>query len=237
MPTLSANSVGRALRQYGSPERARASARFFKTGPGQYGAGDVFIGVTVPEQRQIVRQFRDLSSAEIKTLLASPIHEYRLTALLILVDQFGRANPAQQRRIVTFYLRQMRRVNNWDLVDSSAAQILGTWLLSQPNAQAVLTRMARSKSIWERRIAIVATYAFIRAGQFTPTLTLARQLLTDEQDLMHKATGWMLREMGKRDESVLRQFLDQNATRMPRTMLRYAIERLSPALRRQYLVR
>lgn len=257
---MRAADVSQALKVLGSPTKAEASAWFFKTGKGQYGEGDQFIGVTVPEQRKVAKHFRDLPLTDIETLLKSPIHEHRLTALLILVDQYQRASKnstkspgsnlrIQPTEIVEFYLAHKTHVNNWDLVDSSAPYILGDWLLrlstqtsevpvhqtSDVRQRKILYDLAASQSLWDRRIAIIATYAFIKAGEFDPILKLAERLLSDKENLIHKAVGWMLREVGNRDSATLLKFLDVHAATMPRTMLRYAIEKLSPPLRLKYL--
>ncbi len=239
---MSAAEVKDALAELASPERAKASAWFFKTGPGQYGEGDRFIGVSVPNQRQVAKRFGEEPLAELAELLASPIHEERLTGLLILVRQYERAasskrgDAAQRDAIYDFYVEHLGCVNNWDLVDSSASYIVGRHLLHKPRAaRRVLSRWARSRNQWERRVAVIATMAFIDEGQFEDTLALAEQLLTDEQDLIHKAVGWTLREVGKRDVAALRGFLDAHHTVMPRTMLRYAIEKLSQQERQRYM--
>jgi len=213
----------RRLRTLAHPERAAHSQRFFKTAPGQYGHGDKFLGLTVPMMRGVVREFRDLPLADAEALLASPWHEDRLVALMILVEQYRRT-PGARNAIYRLYLARTDRINNWDLVDVSAANIVGAHLAER--SRKPLLRLAKSKSLWERRIAIVATLHFIRRNEFDDTLAIARLLLADTHDLIHKACGWMLRETGKRDERVLRAFLDEHAARMPRTMLRYAIERL-----------
>jgi len=229
-----ARAVRSQLAAVADPARAKSSAGFFKTGAGQYGEGDVFIGVTVPQQRIVAREFRDLPLAEIERLLASKIHEERLTALIILVDSYERGNDDTQAAIYAFYLDHLSQVNNWDLVDSSAAQIVGTHLLDRKRN--ALRNLARSKSMWERRVAMVATYAFIRRGEHEDAFAIAELLLTDEHDLIHKATGWMLREVGKRaSETELRRFLTEHAAHMPRTALRYAIERLPPTERKSWL--
>lgn len=232
---MDSKGVSKALKDLGSPERAKASARFFKTAPGQYGHGDKFIGVTVPEQRQVARQFRDLPLAETLALLQSPIHEERLTALIILVGQFARAkqDPARREAIVKAYLKHLKWVNNWDLVDSSAGYILGVWLLDKDRR--LLYKLVRSKVLWERRVAMIATQAFINAGDSADALKLAALLLDDPEDLMHKAGGWMLREVGKRvSREDLRAFLRRHAAKMPRTMLRYAIEHLDKAEQKRW---
>lgn len=225
--------VSRALRCQARRQRALVSQSFFRTGKGQYGEGDVFIGVTVPDVRLIAKDFFDLSLSEIKKLLYSKIHEERLIALIILVEQFRNANVAEQKKIYQFYLRNVKQVNNWDLVDSSADRIVGAYLRGR--GVATLRKTARSKNMWERRVAIVATFFTIKQGKFTDTLAVATLLLRDEHDLIHKATGWMLREVGKRSVSTLKRFLAQHYRNMPRTMLRYAIERFPPATRKRYL--
>ena len=225
------DDLRRRLRELADPVRAEHSLRFFKTAPGQYGHGDRFLGLTVPSMRKLVREFRELPLGAAETLLFSEWHEERLVALMILVEQYRHAPTAVYR----LYLTRTDRINNWDLVDVSAPHIVGAHL--ETRSRKPLYRLAKSKSLWERRIAIVATQHFIRRNDFDDTLAIARLLLDDEHDLIHKATGWMLREAGKRDERVLRAFLDEHAAAMPRTMLRYAIERLSPAPRRHYLSR
>ena len=217
-----------------SPAKAAVLQRFFKTGPGQYGEGDVFIGVVVPEQRKIAkRHAASLPLEGIAKLLASEVHEERLTGLLILVSKYQKAAVAHRAEIAAFYQRSLPRINNWDLVDLSAPQILGAWLLDKDKAP--LYSLAQSPHLWSRRVAIVATHSFIRAGEFADTLAIAELLLKDRDDLIHKAVGWMLREVGKRSESVLESFLAKRAAVMPRTALRYAIERLAPEKRRTYL--
>ncbi len=223
------------LRAQGSPARAQAAARFFKTGPGQYGEGDVFLGVSVPATRVIARAHSDLSLAELRTLLRSPVHEERMLALVVLVTQYARGDEAARAERFVFYLANLERVNNWDLVDTSAAPIVGAQVLTTRDRR-LLPRLARSKVMWERRVAMVATFAFIRAGDAATALAIAELLLDDPHDLMHKAVGWMLREVGKRvDEDALRGFLERHAAAMPRTALRYAIERFSPAERKRWL--
>jgi len=231
-PTVIA--VRAALRACANARDAKVLQWFFKTGPGEYGEGDVFIGVRVPTLRKLVREFAAADESVVQELLASPTHEERLLALLILVDQFEKGADKDRARIHRFYLEHTDRINNWDLVDSSAPGIVGAWLLNR--SRTGLDRLARSPSLWERRIAIVATYAFIRRGQFDDTLRVVDRLLGDRHDLIHKAAGWMLREVGKRDTAVLEQFLAPHYRTMPRTMLRYAIERF-PADRRQAYLR
>jgi len=222
-----------SLRRKASPKDAGFLQRFFKTGPGEYGEGDRFIGIRVPETRKLAREFRDLPRHDVVALLQSPIHEERLLALIILVKAFQRGNETVRAEIYELYLAQLDRVNNWDLVDSSAPYIIGPHLLNR--SCKILFRLARSKNLWHRRVAMLATFYFIRQGDFTDALRLVERLREDEHDLMHKAVGWMLREIGKRDVVVLRKFLDQHAAIMPRTMLRYAIEKLSERERQRYL--
>lgn len=217
----------------GSPERALHSLRFFKTGPGQYGEGDRFLGLTVPEMRSLARKYRELGHDDALELLASVWHEDRLVALLLLAQSYARGDEKAREMIHRAYLANARHINNWDLVDSSASSIVGRHL--QAGDITLLERLARSRSVWERRIAIVATHDFIRRDEFRPTLRIAALLLDDSHDLIHKAVGWMLREVGKRDRSALDGFLRQHYRRMPRTMLRYAIERHPEQTRRKYL--
>ena len=232
-PTAAA--VRRQLKTMANPEKAAFFPRFFKAGPGEYAEGDKFIGVIVPNQRKVAKQFRDLPQTEIDKLLNDPVHECRLTGLLILVGQFERSkDQAQRKSIMQYYLSRTDAVNNWDLVDSSAHKILGKWLVDRKDRR-VLDRLAKSKNMWEQRIAMVATYTLIKNGELDDTLRLAEKLLSHKHDLIHKAVGWMLREAGKQDDKVLLAFLDQHAHRMPRTMLRYSIVKLSDARRKKYL--
>ncbi len=230
---MNAAAVRRELKLLADPDKAAFFPRFFKTGPGQYGEGDVFMGVTVPNMRVVAKQFRDLPLKEIETLLDDEVHELRLTGLLILVWQFERGDEARRKIIVKFYLSHLKRVNNWDLVDSSASYILGASLIGKDTA--VLDRMAVSKHLWTQRVAIVATHAFIRKGELSHTFRISKILLSHKHDLIHKAVGWMLREAGKRDEKALRTFLDKHRSSMPRTALRYAIERFDEPVRKRYL--
>ncbi len=218
----------------GTPARARSSARFFKTGKGQYGEGDVFVGLTVPELRAITKNYRDVPLSELKLLLHSREHEFRLAALLILVDQFARAPASEQKKICDLYLANTKWINNWDLVDVSAPNIVGAYL--EAKSKAPLFVLTKSASLWERRIAMVATLAFIQKGESDTALRIATMLINDTHDLIHKAGGGMRREVGKKASlRALLQFLDRHAATMPRTALRYAIERLSPAQRTRYM--
>lgn len=228
-------ALRQALHTRADPVRAAEKSPFFKTGPGEYGEGDTFLGVTVPQIRSLVPGTDLLSEAGLLSLLHSAWHEERLLALFILVRRFRRMkrDESGQQYLVDLYLANTRWINNWDLVDSSAPHILGAWLLHRDRR--VLQRLAASTSLWEQRIAVLATQAFIREDDFTDTLRLCKSLLTHEHALMHKACGWMLREIGKRELAVLRTFLNAHASRMPRTLLRYAIEKLSDKERRHYL--
>ena len=230
-----ARMVERDLVKLGNKGKAKNSQRFFKTKPGEYGYGDIFIGVTVPEQRIIAKGYSGLPLQEIKKLLQNKIHECRLTALIILGTQFKQADEKTRKRIVKFYLAHIQYVNNWDLVDASARYILGEYLLDKNRE--ILFKLACSKNMWERRIAIVATHAFIVRGDVDDTLRVGEVLLSDSHDLVHKSTGWMLREVGKKSLPSLKKFIDKHIFDMPRTMLRYAIERFPEKERTLILAR
>lgn len=221
------------LNQLKNPTKAKILQNFFKTAPGQYGAGDIFLGVTVPQQRQLAKQYTHLKLNQLQKLLRSPIHEYRLTSLLILVKQYQTANQTDKEKIYNFYLANSPYVNNWDLVDLTAPKIVGDYLLNK--SKQPLFKLACSHNLWQRRIAIVATFEFIKNNQFEPTLKIARLLLNDQHDLIHKATGWMLREVGKRNQLLLEKFLTQHLKQLPHTTLRYAIEKFSEKKRKYYL--
>jgi 3-methyladenine DNA glycosylase AlkD len=231
--SITAAEIRAKLAARASPADAAFAQRYFKTDPGQYGEGDIFIGVRAPAMRLVCRECRGASIDEIQELIGSRIHEERALALLLLVDAFERGGPVERERIFDFYLAHTAFINNWDLVDASAPQIVGGWLADRSRAR--LTRLARSKSLWERRIAIVATLHFIRRGEVEETFRIADLLLNDPEDLIHKAAGCMLREAGKRDRNAQRMFLKRRYRSMPRTMLRYAIERFPEAERRRYL--
>ncbi|WP_092969451.1 DNA alkylation repair protein [Agromyces sp. CF514] len=240
---LTAGALAAAIDAAGDPVDAEFLQRFFKTGPGQYGEGDVFVGVRVPVTRRIVKGFERMPLAEASALLESPVHEHRLAALIVMVKQFEVASRPRTRddaaraELHAAYLDAVRagHVDNWDLVDSSAGVLVGEVLRSGDGEPALLDGLAASDSLWERRVAVLSTFAFIKAGDAGPILRLAPKLLDDREDLMHKAVGWMLRETGKRvDRAVLTGFLDEYAPRMPRTMLSYATEHLSPEERAFY---
>ena len=221
------------LRSLADPAVAAGSARFFKTGPGEYGEGDVFIGIKSLTLKAIAKEFKGLPLAEVECLLHSEVHEDRTLALVILVGQFQQGAGATRKAIYDLYLANTRHINNWDLVDVSAPQIVGGYL--EKRSRKPLHRLARSASLWERRISVVATHWFIRHGDFSDTLKMAEKLLGDKEDLIHKAVGWMLREVGKRDVVMLEAFLGQHCGAMPRTTLRYAIERFPEEKRRKYM--
>jgi 3-methyladenine DNA glycosylase AlkD len=219
------------LKSNANPEKAKVLQGFFKTGKGQYGEGDIFLGITVPKQRKIAKEFYDLKLNDVLQLLKSPIHEERLTSLLILVDRYEKTND---HRFVKFYLKNAKYVNNWDLVDLSAPKILGSYLLNLKNRK-ILYTLARSNNLWEKRISIISTFALIRDNQLDDTLKISKILLNDTHDLTHKAVGWMLREVGKRDEKLLIKFLKENYDDLPRTTLRYAIEKFDEKRRKGML--
>lgn len=232
---VSAETVVQELARVASPEKAAFFPRFFKTGPGEYAEGDQFLGVTVPEQRRIAKKHRGLPLPEISKLVSSPIHEHRLTGFLVLTEQFRKADEDTRARLFTFCRKHLAGINNWDLVDTVAPKIFGEHLIAHPELRKMLHTFAGDTSLWKRRIAIISTQAFIRRGDFEDTLTLAERLLRDPHDLIHKAVGWMLREVGDRDRARLEEFLERHAAEMPRTMLRYAIEKFPPQRRRHFM--
>ena len=220
-----------------NPEKAKILQKFFRTGKGQYAEGDQMLGITVPIERQIAKDFRKLPFSDIEKALHSPFHEFRVIALFIAIHQFEAAlklkDTKAAKKIIQFYLSNTAYINNWDLVDLSAYKLLGRWLIDQDRA--ILYQLARSKSLWEKRIAIISTYYFLKRGQFKDTLAISEILLSDPHDLIHKAVGWMLREVGKQDLPTLNAFLAKHAPSLPRTALRYAIERHPEAIRKKYL--
>jgi 3-methyladenine DNA glycosylase AlkD len=232
---LTAAAIRHRLMAHADAASVRVLQGFFKTGPGQYGEGDVFVGVRAPAMRAVCRECRGADLDAIYPLLRSGVHEERALALLMLVDAFTRGDEARKRAIYDAYLAHTAFINNWDLVDSSAAQIVGGWLSDK--SRAPLRRLAKSSSVWERRIAIIATFHFIRRGEFEETFRIADLLLRDPHDLVHKAVGWMLREVGNRDAAAERRFLKDRYAKMPRTMLRYAIEKFPERERKKYLAR
>lgn len=215
------------------PKIAEHSQRFFKTGKGEYGEGDLFLGIRVPKLRELVRKHIEVTVEEAAELLQSKYHEARLLALLILVARFQQGGEERKKEIYEIYLNNTRQINNWDLVDSSADKIVGNYLLNRERGP--LQKLAKSTDLWERRIAMIATFAFIRANDFDDALMISKQLINDPEDLIHKAVGWMLREVGKRDQQREERYLKKSYRQMPRTMLRYAIERFPEKLRKSYL--
>ncbi len=226
-------ALRRDLKAVATPERAVGAARYFKTGPGEYGEGDVFLGVTVPDLRKVVRRYRTLSLDEVEKLLATGEHEVRSAALLVLVAQYEKGDAVARPRIVDLYLRNTKYINNWDLVDCSCREIVGAHLLT--GSRRLLTKLAKSKSLWERRIAMISTMRLVREGDLDDPLRIAEMLLDDRHDLIHKAVGWVLREVGDVDRPTLVAFLKQHYARVPRTALRYAIEHFPPGDRKNIL--
>lgn len=224
------------LEKLSNPVKAKHLQGYFKTGKGEYGEGDIFIGITVPNLRKVAKEFETLDFSDIKELLTSPIHEKRVVSLFILSNKFHnkKADEKVKKQIYDFYMKHLEYVNNWDLVDDAARKILGSYLLDKDRS--VLYKLAKSKNIWERRNAIISTFVFIQKGESKDTIQISEMLLEDKHDLIHKAVGWMLREMGKRvDVKLLEEFLDKQASNMPRVMLRYAIEKLPDKKRNKYL--
>ena len=230
------NEIKSTLQALANPEKAKILMRFFKTDKGEYGEGDTFLGITVPEQRLIAKQyFQNISLKEIEDLLSYDIHEYRLTSLLMLVFKYEKTKDIQEKKeIVLFYLSQTSRINNWDLVDTSCYKIVGHYCFHE-NEEQILYNLASSDDLWEKRIAIVSTMYFIRQQSLEIVTEMVLRNMNHPHDLMHKANGWMLREMGKKDESVLIDFLDEYATKLPRTSLRYALEKLEPSVKDYYM--
>lgn len=226
-------NVVHSLREIATPEIAEHSQQFFKTGKGEYGEGDQFLGIRVPNIRKVARQFKQLSLTETEKLLHSKYHEERLCALIIMTNRAKKADPEEQQQLYELYLKNMKYINNWDLVDTSAEHVVGRYLIE--NDRSVLYTLAQSGNLWERRIAIMSTFHFIKNDEFADTLAIEEILLSDEHDLIHKASGWMLREVGNRDIDVEEKFLNKYIQQMPRTMLRYAIEKFPEDKRQEYL--
>ena len=230
---MAVDRIRAALQRLKNDEKAQLLQRFFKTGPGQYGEGDLFLGISVPDLRSLVRQNKDARLGDIKQLMKSRFHEERVLALMMLVRAYSKGDGAQKKSSYELYLKSTKFINNWDLVDLSAHHIVGHYLSDKPREP--LYRLAKSESLWERRIAIIATAYFIKRGEFADTLKISKVLLADREDLIHKAVGWMLREVGKRDLASEERFLIAHYRRMPRTMLRYAIEKFPEPRRQMYL--
>jgi 3-methyladenine DNA glycosylase AlkD len=227
------DQIKRDLTQLSNPEKAKKLSGYFKTGKGQYGEGDIFLGIPVPEQRKVAKKYRDLPLTDLQALLSSNIHEHRLTALLILIAQYGKSDNPGKHEIFRFYLKNTENINNWDLVDVSAPKIVGDYLFQKDKA--ILFSLVQSTTVWERRIAVLSRFTFIKHNDFGAALRIAELLLHDEHDLIHKAVGWMLREIGKRDQEIEERFLSKYYRQMPRTMLRYAIEKFDDNKRKFYL--
>jgi len=229
------DQIKRELSQLSDPDRAKKLAGFFKTGKGQYGEGDLFLGIPVPEQRKVANRYTDLLLNDLQELLNSKFHEHRLTALLILISKYRKAENSGKEEIFSFYLKNTENINNWDLVDLSAPKIVGDYLVNKDRF--ILYKLAKSNNLWERRIAILSTFKFIGNNDFEDALSISELLLHDKHDLIHKAVGWALREIGKRDQEVEERFLTKYCMQMPRTMLRYAIEKFDEKKRKFYLTK
>ena len=227
------DQIKKELSKLKDPDRAKNLSWFFKTGKAQYGEGDVFLGIKVPEQRKIAKKYIHLSLDDLQELLNSKIHEHRFTALVILISKYQKAKESVKEEIFNFILENTQNINNWDLVDLSAPRIVGDYLLSKERS--ILYKLAKSKSLWERRISILSTFTFIDNNDFKDALTISELLLNDKHDLIHKAVGWALREIGKRDQNVEELFLAKHYLHMPRIMLRYAIEKFDEKKRKKYL--
>lgn len=230
---MSLKSLRAILKEQANPEQAKILMRFFKTGKGEYGEGDEFLGIKVPESRKIAKEFKNLMLSEIQELLISNVHEERLIALFILIEQYRNGDEEKKRVVYNFYLKNTKRINNWDLVDLSAERIIGVYLLERDKR--ILFTLARSKNLWERRIAIMSTFHFIKNGIYNTTFEISDMLLKDKHDLIHKAVGWMLREIGNRNLTVEESYLKKHYKNIPRTMLRYAIEKFPEKKRQAYL--
>jgi len=227
------NQLKKDLEKLRNPKKAKILQRFFKTGKGEYGEGDIFLGIVVPTQRLVAKKYTELTLKDLQKLLSEKVHEYRLIALIILIQKYKKASIKAKKEIVAFYLKNTKKINNWDLVDISCRDILGNFLLDKHRA--ILYKLAKSKNIWKRRIAIISTFEFIKHGQLEDTLRISEMLLKDSHDLIHKAVGWMLRELGKKNRSLEEEFLEKHYIDMPRTMLRYAIEKFEEKKRKHYL--
>lgn len=225
--------IKKELKKSSNPKQAKNLQKFFKTGKGEYGENDIFLGIKVPTQRQIAKKYKNFSLDNIRALLDSKIHAYRFTALLLLIDKYEKADKRKKKKIFDFYLNNTKNINNWDLVDISAPKIVGKFLLDKNKN--ILYKLAKSENLWEKRIAIIATFTFIRNNDFKDCLKISRILLNDEHDLIHKAVGWMLREVGKQNQKVEEEFLNKYYKKMPRVMLRYSIEKFNEKKRKKYL--
>ncbi len=229
------NNLIKELQEASSHEKVEIYQRFFKTGKGEYGAGDIFIGLTMPEQRRISGKYTDLSLPKVQELLNSKIHEHRMSGLIILVNKYKKANERERENIFGFYLKNTKRINNWDLVDVTCPNIVGDFLYNHAKDKKILYALAHSENLWEKRISIISTLYFIKYNDFEDALAISEILLNDKHDLIHKAVGWMLREVGKKDVETLKKFLKFHYKNMPRTALRYSIERFPEPERKSYL--
>lgn len=229
------DQLKRELVQLKDPDKAKNLSRFFKTEKGQYGEGDVFLGISVPDQRKVAKKYVELSLNDLQELLNSKYHEHRFTALLILISKYRNSNRIEKEEVFNFYLKNTKNINNWDLVDLTAPKILGEYLLNKKRT--ILYTLAKSNNLWERRISVLSTFTFIRNNDFKDALSISELLLRDKHDLIHKAVGWALREIGKRDQTVEERFLKKHYFHMPRTMLRYAIEKFNDEKRNKYLLK
>jgi len=217
------NKLKKDLQRLANSKKGKDLSRFFKTGKGQYGEGDIFLGIAVPDQRKTAKKYSEIQLNKIQEFLSSKIHEHRLTSLFILISKFENGNNNLKKEIFDFYLKNTKKINNWDLVDLSAPKILGAYMLDHPKEKKILYKLAKSKNLWEKRIAMLSTYPLIKNNEFDDALKISKILLKDEYDLIHKAVGWMLREIGKKDQKTEEKFLKKHYKKMPRTMLRYAI--------------
>jgi 3-methyladenine DNA glycosylase AlkD len=234
---LSLSNFQKEIRKLADPERAKFSAYYFKTGKGQYAEGDVFLGgISTPVAKSFSKKYQDISIPDLKILLSSKYHEERSVAIGILLLKFAKSKGVERKDLYNFYLDNTEHINNWDLIDVSADKIIGLYIIENPKEIAVLSKLVKSKSLWERRISIMTTFAFIKIGKFEKTFEIAEKLLNDKEDLIHKAVGWMIREVGKRNMAEEERFLKKHYKNMPRTMLRYAIEKFPEELRKKYLL-
>jgi len=229
------NQLKKDLQKLANPEKAKLLSRFFKTEKGQYGEGDIFLGITVPDQRKVSKEYPKLRLNEIHELLSSKIHEHRLTSLFVLISKFEKGNNKLKKEIFDFYLQNTKNINNWDLVDLSAPKISGAYMLDNPKEKKILYKLAKSNHLWEKRIAVLSTFAFIKNNDFDDAIKIAEMLLKDKHDLIYKAVGWMLREIGKKDQETEEKFLKKHCKEMPRTMLRYAIEKFQKNKKEFYM--
>ncbi|MFC1721228.1 DNA alkylation repair protein [Patescibacteria group bacterium] len=232
---MEASELKKELKKYASTERKKTNEWFFKTGKGEYGEHDMFLGITTPDMRKIAKSFTDISLLELSKVLSSKYNEERETALIILTNKYKKGGATEQKKVYDFYMQNLKHINNWNLVDVSAPNVVGEYLFEHKKEQKILNELVKSKSLWERRVSILATWAFIKRNDFKWTLKNAKILLADTHDLTHKAVGWMLREVWKKSPEVCEKFLKDNYAKVPRTTLRYAIERMEELKRKKFL--